>query len=180
MIYSWTERFGIFIFLFLIYNIYKQSKKELLIHNTVRFGRESFIESQKLSPRAPAYDVSWDNFRFVMFDCPPSYDSEPVLCFEERYSLLLNAPPYHPFLVSLFPFSPLLPYFLPSSLDMQIFPWWMHVLCTQHSCEDEYHLTSLTHLVMDNGGEGTVLRMFSSAYTNGRSTHLLKFKVSLI
>lgn len=70
-----------------------------------RFGRTSFVEVQKLMLKSPSISVPWDRARYNAFDTPPhSYSSNnndtASLPYESRYSVLLNVPTGHPFIVS--------------------------------------------------------------------------------
>eukprot|EP00026_Physarum_polycephalum_P003327 Phypoly_transcript_03337.p1 GENE.Phypoly_transcript_03337~~Phypoly_transcript_03337.p1 ORF type:complete len:777 (+),score=98.56 Phypoly_transcript_03337:66-2333(+) len=94
-------------------------------------------------------EVPWEDMRFLVFDLPEaSVQSDPL---EQRYSsLLLSVPPHHPFTIP---------------TGMQKFT-------------GSTPLRSLTQLILDSGGEGTVARKCKSIYFCGRSTEFLKLKAT--
>jgi ATP-dependent DNA ligase len=46
-------------------------------------------------------------------------------------------------------------------------------------CKSKSHLNEMVLTITENGGEGVIIRKLHSCYENGRSTHLLKIKVSI-
>jgi ATP-dependent DNA ligase len=46
-------------------------------------------------------------------------------------------------------------------------------------CKNNSHLEDMISTITENGGEGIILRKMYSLYENGRSSHLVKFKVFL-
>eukprot|EP00026_Physarum_polycephalum_P000399 Phypoly_transcript_00400.p1 GENE.Phypoly_transcript_00400~~Phypoly_transcript_00400.p1 ORF type:complete len:1105 (+),score=129.94 Phypoly_transcript_00400:31-3345(+) len=88
----------------------------------------------------------WPSVRFIAFDVP-SIDTQ--IPFEMRYGLMLANVP----------------------LDRVFLTPSMRVLCTQ-----KHHLTHMIDEIMDEGGEGLIVRKPSSLYVPGRSDALLKLK----
>lgn len=112
------------------------------------FGRGSFIDSMKVMGFDPSI-VDWPSLRFVAFDNPqPDMFGDP---FEVRYSSLLRViSPIHPFLTH-----------APRIL-----------------CHYKQQLIAAMQEIIDHGGEGVVLRRVLSVYQHGRSTDLVKLKVT--
>jgi ATP-dependent DNA ligase len=54
-----------------------------------------------------------------------------------------------------------------------------HNVVARMASTTQSHLNNMLHNVVDHGGEGIILQKSSSRYEHGRSTSLLKVKVSL-
>lgn len=54
------------------------------------------------------------------------------------------------------------------------------ILAPRRVCNRKVDLINTTQMIIDDGGEGTMLRKPESPYQHGRSTLLLKFKVNFI
>jgi hypothetical protein len=113
--------------------------------------------------------------RVVAFDVASSTTFH--LPFEKRYrKLLQGVPPDHLFLVSpsLSPSpSPLLSWLIIKSFDDSNIP------AIRILCEDQQTLSTFLTWILDDAGEGAVLRRPASLYEHGRSSDLLKLKVTL-
>ena len=55
-----------------------------------------------------------------------------------------------------------------------------NIIPSRALCIDRIHLSKSTNLIVKDEGEGLILRMPQSVYEHGRSTSLLKLKVSII
>eukprot|EP00026_Physarum_polycephalum_P001261 Phypoly_transcript_01262.p1 GENE.Phypoly_transcript_01262~~Phypoly_transcript_01262.p1 ORF type:complete len:970 (+),score=114.54 Phypoly_transcript_01262:138-3047(+) len=93
--------------------------------------------------------VYWDTFRMIPFDVPsPNYENKP---FEERYrALLQHVPRNHAF----------------------------SIIAPRVLCAGNQHLTLYVRGIIDDGGEGAVVRAVRSLYERNRSTSLLKLKTA--
>lgn len=103
--------------------------------------------------------------RVVAFDSP--FPVHAQLPFETRYETILSDLPSYSVVVSLF-------FILP--LSTSVFEY-MKVVASRLICIAASVLHKLTNCVIDNGGEGLVLRKPGSLYEYGRSASLLKLKV---
>ena len=137
--------------------------------------------------RYPSFVPSSPSFlpsaRIVVFDAPAA--NHQKLPFEERYALLLlDLPPDHPVVVSIWRLilhprlsSPPSLRLLPSS-SLPLLPLdSCSILAARLLCRDPSTLTSVVQAILNDKGEGVVLRRPRSQYDHGRSFSLLKIKV---
>jgi len=57
----------------------------LLFCHSIRFGKDNFQESMKISNRVKQAQIDWPKFRYMVFDVPNHSGT-----YEERYNLLGN------------------------------------------------------------------------------------------
>eukprot|EP00026_Physarum_polycephalum_P002145 Phypoly_transcript_02149.p1 GENE.Phypoly_transcript_02149~~Phypoly_transcript_02149.p1 ORF type:complete len:898 (+),score=87.49 Phypoly_transcript_02149:121-2814(+) len=110
------------------------------------FGRGLFSLTHMLLIGASDF-VYWHTLRLVNFDVP-SYNMH-AKPFEERYSLLLS---------HISPTNPLL------------------VIAKRVMCRGREHLSKTVQGIIDEGGEGVILRIIGSFYLPGRNSALVKLK----
>eukprot|EP00026_Physarum_polycephalum_P001637 Phypoly_transcript_01639.p1 GENE.Phypoly_transcript_01639~~Phypoly_transcript_01639.p1 ORF type:complete len:968 (+),score=84.26 Phypoly_transcript_01639:164-3067(+) len=111
-------------------------------------GRGLFIETNQLVLASEA-KLDWSLFRIVCFDEPSDLMSTQI--FEDRYSLLLDHfASNHPSVIAAMRFL----------------------------CKSAQALAESLHMVVDEGGEGIILRKPLSLYQLGRSSDLVKLKGS--
>eukprot|EP00026_Physarum_polycephalum_P002997 Phypoly_transcript_03006.p1 GENE.Phypoly_transcript_03006~~Phypoly_transcript_03006.p1 ORF type:complete len:734 (+),score=100.03 Phypoly_transcript_03006:377-2578(+) len=113
------------------------------------FGRRTFKESQKLTSKNPEIEIEWPSLRYVAFDNPSL--SSQLLPFEERFSSLLAS--------------------VCGDSNFIIAATHVRNLGTRH-------VTRYTSLIIDNQGEGVMIRQNKSPYESGRSQFLQKYKAS--
>eukprot|EP00026_Physarum_polycephalum_P002338 Phypoly_transcript_02344.p1 GENE.Phypoly_transcript_02344~~Phypoly_transcript_02344.p1 ORF type:complete len:892 (+),score=111.01 Phypoly_transcript_02344:67-2742(+) len=112
------------------------------------FGRGNFLSCQKLVS-ADLETIEWSLLRIVTFDIPEV--SMRKVPFEGRYKALLSSiDSMHPFLI----------------------------IVSRMRCTSKLQLKTLAESVLNEGGEGLILRKAKSLYIPGRSDLLLKFKAS--
>eukprot|EP00026_Physarum_polycephalum_P002482 Phypoly_transcript_02489.p1 GENE.Phypoly_transcript_02489~~Phypoly_transcript_02489.p1 ORF type:complete len:757 (+),score=113.72 Phypoly_transcript_02489:481-2751(+) len=113
------------------------------------FGRGNFPDAVKVKSVQESPNVEWSHMRIVAFDNPDPATHEDE--FEQRYkSVLLAFDPWHPFLIAA-----------------------TRVLVTK-----KQHLTASSQHIIQDGGEGVILRKPKSLYEHGRSSNLLKLKAT--
>eukprot|EP00026_Physarum_polycephalum_P000368 Phypoly_transcript_00368.p1 GENE.Phypoly_transcript_00368~~Phypoly_transcript_00368.p1 ORF type:complete len:1106 (+),score=136.69 Phypoly_transcript_00368:1680-4997(+) len=119
------------------------------IDGEVWMGRGGFASSQRL---IYSKDMSWEFLRLITFDIPTTGNCN-ITCtstFEDRYSTLATLDPHHPFII----------------------------LAPRMLCVDQKGVSFFLKNVMDDGGEGIILRKPGSFYVHGRSDALVKLKAS--
>eukprot|EP00026_Physarum_polycephalum_P001538 Phypoly_transcript_01540.p1 GENE.Phypoly_transcript_01540~~Phypoly_transcript_01540.p1 ORF type:complete len:1069 (+),score=95.14 Phypoly_transcript_01540:45-3251(+) len=112
------------------------------------FGRGLFAFTYMLVKAAFDF-VCWDLLRLISFDTPARNLRKKT--FEERYKRLLSYVSLaHPF----------------------------NIVATRIMCKNSKHLNTLVQGVIDDEGEGVIMRKVGSLYENGRSPNLIKLKTS--
>jgi len=139
-----------------------------------RFGRDNFQEATKIAHRMDHMRVNWNAFKYMVFDLPTSKGS-----YSERYAQLCT-------------------YIYPTYMCVSARPRVTHYCTTITTsatalgnknrkyvslapyvvCKDTSHFEELYQDIIDQGGEGVILRDPLSPYQSGRSTGYLKHKVS--
>jgi len=123
----------------------------------------------KIAHRVDHDQINWSSFKYMVFDLPTSKGS-----YEERYSQLrnnffyslkrqTNTPPHTIFLAG-------------TALGDQ--PHKFISLAPFEVCKDTPHLEKIFQDIMDNGGEGVILRDPECPYQPGRTSGYLKHKAS--
>eukprot|EP00026_Physarum_polycephalum_P002833 Phypoly_transcript_02842.p1 GENE.Phypoly_transcript_02842~~Phypoly_transcript_02842.p1 ORF type:complete len:838 (+),score=97.84 Phypoly_transcript_02842:84-2597(+) len=116
-----------------------------------------FLESELWFGRGNFYDARssladnpvWSFVRLIAFDNPDH--ALHHMQFEKRYAIVaFSISPNHPFLI-------------PAS---------------RQKCKNKHHLSALRTHVINDGGEGVILRKPQSVYESGRSDSLLKLKAA--
>lgn len=126
-----------------------------------RFARDNFQEAMKVAARADFTKVDWAKFKFMTFDVPNHRGP-----YEERYNHLGK----HSVLSLLTDPLPEANYFRERQCKyVEVAP---NVICTGVA-----HLEELFQNIIDEGGEGIILRDPRSPYQEGRSSGYLKHKV---
>ena len=120
----------------------------LILCHLIRFGRDTFQESMKIASRMNFDALDWTVFKYMVFDIPYHQGS-----YRERYSILERLAS-HTLLPSFFEVVP------------------------KTECKGRDHLEQLLQDIVDNGGEGIILRNPEATYEGGRSKGFLKHKVS--
>ena len=125
----------------------------------------------KIAHRVDHDKIDWNSFRFMVFDIPTSKGN-----YQERYHQLrmcITPSLFFPLPLSKFTQSPLP--FKDAALNgknhrfIQIAPFTL--------CEGTDHLEKIFQDIMDQGGEGIILRDPYSPQQSGRSSGFLKHKV---
>eukprot|EP00026_Physarum_polycephalum_P000813 Phypoly_transcript_00814.p1 GENE.Phypoly_transcript_00814~~Phypoly_transcript_00814.p1 ORF type:complete len:797 (+),score=105.00 Phypoly_transcript_00814:1557-3947(+) len=112
------------------------------------YGRSSFLYAFMITKRVPDFNA-WCYFRITAFDAPaPKLQNKP---FEYRYKVLLDIVPSENPVVIVVP-----------------------RMLFQFSSSPRYFI----QMIIDDGGEGIILRKVGSVYQHGRSRELLKLKTS--
>ena len=108
--------------------------------------------------------LNWIN-RVLTFDKPD--DSTRSLKFESRYAIVLHeVPDGHPFIISF------------TILNLSLFSFITnYLLACRVLCTNKLHLARNLEEILQNEGEGLVLRKPGSEYLVGRSGLLFKLKV---
>jgi len=112
-------------------------------------GRNNYARVGIL-PRINDYNthmVQWEFVRFIVFDNPrPLYRAE---CFEKRMHMVLkHICPCHPFIT----------------------------VAHRLICYNNEYMHEYSKDIVENGGEGVILRNWGSKYESGKSTNLMKYK----
>ena len=108
----------------------------------------------------------------ISFDSPAQFLHHTT--FEERFQFLLaNVCPTHPFIVFLL-------FFLCLFLFSFIFTKFDNnkIVATRVKCSHNFHVDISLQRILEDGGEGLILRKMASQYEQGRSRNLIKLKVS--
>jgi len=127
----------------------------LFLDGEIWIGRGNFTEAVHIVFRkdeeASHQNLTGNHLRYVVFDTPTAAPSSSLkkLHFEERFSLLLKCLKADNFFI------------LPT---------------IRLKCTDSQHMLSYSKMIFESGGEGVILRKYASAYENGRSHALLKYK----
>jgi len=122
----------------------------------------------KISHRMDHDKIDWSSFRYMVFDTPSSKGS-----YSERYSYLCTTIFFH----SLF-FLLLINLVLPKGDALKGKNHRYVSVAPYEVCKDTAHVEKSFQDIMDQGGEGVILRDPSSPYQAGRSSGFLKHKVS--
>jgi hypothetical protein len=106
--------------------------------------------------------------------------------FEERYKTLLEtisvANLFNVFynlyclIFKLSAPSPIFPYFFFSIVFKSFY--YIKIIVLRVQCCDNSHVNEMIEAILDDGGEGVIMRKMGSQYEHGRTTALLKLKVS--
>jgi hypothetical protein len=115
------------------------------------FGRQNFLHAAqigKVKHKAdPELKIGWMFARFIAFDSPSSTNSTEK--YEKRFlRMMTGVLRNHPFLG----------------------------LCTRVLCCSKNHMEHYVRIIINNGGEGIMLRLPGSLYEHGKSQSLLKLK----
>eukprot|EP00026_Physarum_polycephalum_P001094 Phypoly_transcript_01095.p1 GENE.Phypoly_transcript_01095~~Phypoly_transcript_01095.p1 ORF type:complete len:1190 (+),score=164.67 Phypoly_transcript_01095:101-3670(+) len=110
------------------------------------YGRGSFLETQKLICAEWSY-LDWAFARLVIFDNP--LPSASLMIFEDRYSSILQ----------------------PTADDLGLF-----IVSPRVICESKFHVSKALQHILQDGGEGVILRKTNSLLEHGRSGALIKIK----
>jgi DNA ligase 1 len=102
----------------------------------------------KIASRMSFDQIDWSKFKYMAFDIPNHQGT-----FKERYEILARLSELKLNLPSFFAVAPKI------------------------ECEDRQHLEKILQDIVDNGGEGIILRNPSTPYEAGRSPGFLKHKV---
>lgn len=130
-----------------------------------RFGRDNFQEAMKLAHRTDHTRINWDAFKFMVFDSPISRGN-----YAERYAQLGTIMPSLP--AYLFSYNLLS---IANALQGDAHKYVS--LAPYVVCKDTTHLEKEFQDIIDQGGEGVILRDPVSPYQAGRSRGFLKHKV---
>eukprot|EP00026_Physarum_polycephalum_P001397 Phypoly_transcript_01398.p1 GENE.Phypoly_transcript_01398~~Phypoly_transcript_01398.p1 ORF type:complete len:808 (+),score=111.44 Phypoly_transcript_01398:465-2888(+) len=125
---------------------FKRCLPKVFLDGEFWFGRGEFHVACMVVNSAPEF-VHWHVLRMTVFDIP--YRAIQDKPFEERYYLLLtHVSDEHPFVIP-----------VPRVLS-----------------KHKYHINKFAQEIIDNGGEGIILREPDSLYIPGRSQSLFKLK----
>lgn len=117
----------------------------------------------KIAHRMDHHKIDWKSFRFMVFDIPTSKGD-----YSERYAelgaIFIHSP--HPLVMHVY----LARAFRDKNRFISVAPY--------EVCKDTAHLEKVFQNIMDQGGEGIILRDPSSPQQSGRSSGFLKHKVS--
>jgi len=130
-----------------------------------RFGRDNFEEALKITKRVDLNDTNWDHFKYMVYDIPNH--SGP---YRERYAALGNVASSKQMTVILNHHYVEEKLGSSQSSITQVAP--------KVVCLDVPHLESYYQDIIDQGGEGVILRDPESLLKPGRSSGYLKHKVS--
>eukprot|EP00026_Physarum_polycephalum_P001891 Phypoly_transcript_01894.p1 GENE.Phypoly_transcript_01894~~Phypoly_transcript_01894.p1 ORF type:complete len:789 (+),score=99.81 Phypoly_transcript_01894:138-2369(+) len=137
--------------------LYSRAGLVFHLHSSFTVGVKSFLDAEIWFGRGAFLDtqkiissemVDWPHLRIIAFDDP----NDPLrLPFEDRYlSVLANVPAEHCFIN----------------------------VAVRSKCTKRRKLAYALRLVLEDGGEGIVLRKPASLYENGRSNNLYKLKAA--
>eukprot|EP00026_Physarum_polycephalum_P001458 Phypoly_transcript_01460.p1 GENE.Phypoly_transcript_01460~~Phypoly_transcript_01460.p1 ORF type:complete len:826 (+),score=126.37 Phypoly_transcript_01460:385-2862(+) len=129
-----------------ISNQIASSLPSVTLDGEIWFGRGLFYLVHNLRGEETEY-FEWYNSRLLSFDVPSHIFQKNT--FEERYRILLEN-------------------IDPSNLYV--------IVAMRVACRSRYHLNDFMQLVVDEGGEGVILRKERSLYEHGKSLSLLKIK----
>jgi len=120
----------------------------------------------KIAHRMEVTAIDWSRFKYMVFDLPKQEGT-----YEERYASL----------GTLFFFPCVLNTLLTTTTLVEHFkrvPCKYVEVAPREQCRDITHLEKFFQDIIDEGGEGVILRDPSSPYQSGRSPGYLKHKVS--
>eukprot|EP00026_Physarum_polycephalum_P002735 Phypoly_transcript_02743.p1 GENE.Phypoly_transcript_02743~~Phypoly_transcript_02743.p1 ORF type:complete len:836 (+),score=105.65 Phypoly_transcript_02743:77-2584(+) len=122
----------------------------IYVEGELWFGRGQFSATYMLVNGSPEL-VLWHMLRMILFDVPSyDYQNKP---FEKRYARLLSrTTAQHPF----------------------------SIIATRVLCKSIKHLRHIVDEIIDDEGEGVILRHIKSVYSPGRSPYLVKLKTTLV
>jgi hypothetical protein len=133
--------------------------------HTCRFGRNNFQEAIKLAHSHQLPHVDWFKFKFMVFDVPTHKGT-----FEERYSTLgLSSLKMQKTKLADDLFLTVAQFGIIQHKHVEIAPMIV--------AKDMNHLEQFLQNVLDNGGEGIILRDPKCHHQGGRSSGFLKHKV---
>jgi len=133
-----------------------------------RFGRDNFQEAVKISNRVDASEIDWSKFKYMVYDVPTLKSS-----YAERYEALSELSLYH--LSPLGQLHSLQLSYLVKGLQGKDYKYIS--LAKFEKCTDVYHMQQHFQDIIDQGGEGIILRDPASPYKAGSSAGYLKYKV---
>eukprot|EP00026_Physarum_polycephalum_P002695 Phypoly_transcript_02703.p1 GENE.Phypoly_transcript_02703~~Phypoly_transcript_02703.p1 ORF type:complete len:811 (+),score=66.41 Phypoly_transcript_02703:184-2616(+) len=122
-----------------------------IIEGELWFGRGQYFVTYRLWLRDESESLPWDNARLIGFDAPAIRFQN--MSFEKRYSVLLEC----------------------VSIDHPIM-----IVTPRVMCKNSVHMNAIVGEIIEDGGEGGILRRVGSLYEPGRTTTLLKLKSSFM
>jgi len=119
----------------------------------------------KIAHRMDHDKIDWNSFRFMVFDIPTSKGN-----YQERYQQLRM-----PEFLQMHTFMANIGFKIEQELNGKNHRFIQ--IATYTLCKDTAHLEKIFQDIMDQGGEGIILRNPSTPFQSGRSSGFLKHKV---
>ena len=127
------------------------------------FGRDNFQEAMKIVYRKDESQIDWGKFKYVVYDIPTSKAT-----YAERYAQLCIVSTF--FLMIQF-----CDILTGNELEGKDYKYLL--IARYEICKDSNHLERFLQDIIDNGGEGIILRDPRTPFESGRSNAYLKHKV---